>query len=181
MARSTESEVKTSDSVSVTTADKNTDSRHEPAAVLEEEKQQEVKTDKSRSKESSAPLKVSDKNITNLPDRKQEFAVPTPPSLPSRKNKRQSKMLAEEELSHDKETKSNERRENSLPVDEEKQQGSKRVGTDALADVQEELIEKTKENVSHYFWFLFVLTLLTSTFRISLPLSIPHRQPKGVV
>ena len=156
MARSTESDSKTNDSASVITVDKNTDSRHEPAAVLDEEEKEEekVKTDKCSSKDSSAPSKDSDKNITNLPERKQEFAVPAPSSLPSRKSKRQSKMLAEE-LLHDKETESNERTENSLQVDEEKQQGRKRVGTDASADVQEELIEKTQENV-RFFWFLLM-------------------------
>ena len=129
MTRKTETENVTSDSTAVTTVDQDTDSRHHPAAVLE------------------TPVKVddSDTNHANLPERKQEFAVPVLPTLPKRKNKTLSKTLVEE-TSREKETESSEKTETSEQLENECQAGRKRVGLDV--SLQQEENEKTEENVS---------------------------------
>ena len=131
VARKTETESITSDSTAVATADKDTDSRHLPAAVLEP----------------LVEVSNSDSNHANLPERKQEFVVPVLPTLPRRKNKTPSKTLVEEP-SIEKETESSENSENSEQLENKNQPGRKRVGSD---DIQQEQDEKTEENVSCSF------------------------------
>ena len=132
VTRKTETEKSiTSDSTAVTTVDQDTDSRHHPAAVLE------------------TPVKVDnyDTNHANLPERKQEFAVPVLPTLPKRKNKTPRKTLVEEP-SRDKETESSENTETSEQLENKNQSGRKRVGSE---DTEQEEKDKTEENVSCSF------------------------------
>lgn len=139
VAKVTASESKTSDSTSVITVDKYTDSRHESAATLEG-----AKMEKSSSKEYTAPAEVRDKNPTNHLERKDKFTVPVPLTLPKRKNKIPSEKIVKES-SDDKKTETKETTENYEQLDTECQQGRKRVGP---GDDHQELDKDAEEMVS---------------------------------
>ena len=138
VAKVTASESKTSDSTSVITVDKYTDSRHESAATLEG-----AKMEKSSSKEYTAPAEVRDKNPTNHLERKDKFTVPVPLTLPKRKNKIPSEKIVKE--SSDETTETKETTENYEQLDTECQQGRKRVGP---GDDHQELDKDAEEMVS---------------------------------
>lgn len=125
-SRETKSEA--SDSSAVTTVDKDTDSRHKSADDLETSEN-------------------SNKNSTNLPERKQEFVVPMLPFLPQKKNKAQSKASLEQPP-EEKQTEDIESAEDSEKLNNKNQRGRKRVGLD---DAQENLNEETEKNVSCSF------------------------------
>lgn len=143
--RNTQSESTASSSTSISTVDKDTDSRHESPTMLDE-----VKMDKSAKEECSAPAENRDKNSTNLSQRKEEFAVPVALSLPRRKLTVQNKIPVEGLLVA-KETESKEQTENFELEDNESQLRRKRVKPDLAVDAQQELNEKTEENVSLLF------------------------------
>lgn len=132
----------TSDCTSAPTVDQNTDSRHESVTLMEEKQK-----DESLSRESSlTSARISDKNS---PEKEQEFAVPTLPSLTRGKNRTSKTILTEEKIVEDKETNVKEKTKDSAKTDEDKKDERKRVGLSVSADVKaEDLNEKTEENVS---------------------------------
>ena len=140
----------TSDCTSTPTVDQNTDSRHESVALMEEKQK-----DESLSRESSVTSAiVSDKNS---PQKEQEFAVPTLPSLTRGKNRTSKTILTEEKIVEDKETNIKEKTKDSAKTDEDKKDEKKRVGSSVSADVKaEDLNEKPEENVSINSYMLLV-------------------------
>ena len=147
----------TSDCTSTPTVDQNTDSRHESVALIEEKQK-----DESLSKESSVTsARINDKNS---PEKEQEFAVPTLPSLTRGKNKTSKTILTEEKIVEDKETNIKEKTKDSAKAAEDKKDERKRVGLSVSADVKgEDLNEKTEENVSINSFILVRYMYLTLT------------------
>ena len=147
----------TSDCISAPTVDQNTDSRHESVTLMEEKQK-----DESLSRESSVTSAgVSDKNS---PEKEQEFAVPSLPSLTRGKNKTSKTILTEEKIVEDKETNIKEKTKDSAKADEDKKDERKRVGLSVSADVKaEDLNEKTEENVSINSFILIHYMYLTLT------------------
>ena len=138
----------TSDCTSTPTVDQNTDSRHESVALMEEKQK-----DESLSRESSVTsARISDKNS---PEKEQEFAVPSLPSLTTGKNKTSKTILTKEKIVEDKETNIKEKTKDSAKAAEDKKDERKRVGLSVSADVKaEDSNEKTEENVSIYSFIL---------------------------
>lgn len=117
--------------------DKNTDSRHEPPASLEQ-----VKPAKSSAEEHSVSKEDKDDISTISPEKKEEFAVPIIPSLHRRKNKKPNKVDKKETVIIEKtETL-------KPPEDNESQPGKKRTGSDGETDIHQEQNKETEENVS---------------------------------
>ena len=147
----------TSDCISTPTVDQNTDSRHESVALMEEKQK-----DESLSRESSVTSAgVGDKNS---PEKEQEFAVPSLPSLTRGKNITSKRILTEEKKVEDKETNIKEKTKDSAKADEDKKDERKRIGLSVSADVKaEDLNEKTEENVSKYSFILVRNMYLTLT------------------
>ena len=147
----------TSDGTSAPTVDQNTDSRNESVALMEEKQK-----DESLSRESSVTsARISDKNS---PEKEQEFAVPSLPSLTRGKNITSKRILTEEKKVEDKETNIKEKTKDSAKADEDKKDERKRIGLSVSADVKaEDLNEKTEENVSINSFILVRYMYLTLT------------------
>ena len=147
----------TSDCTSTPTVDQNTDSRHESVALMEEKQK-----DESLSRESSVTSAgVGDKNS---PEKEQEFAVPSLPSLTRGKNITSKRILTEEKKVEDKETNIKEKTKDSAKADEDKKYERKRVGSGLSADVKaEDLNEKPEENVSINSYIIVHYMYLTLT------------------
>lgn len=134
-SKGTESESKSSDSTPNTTVDKNTDSRHESSALL-----QQVILKESSAEERSVSKENKDKHPSNSAEKKQEFAVPVTPSSQNRTNRtddRNETVKIEENETC-----------NMLLEYGESQQGRKRNVSEGETDTQQEQNIAGQENVS---------------------------------
>lgn len=134
-SKGTESESKSSDSTPNTTVDKNTDSRHESSALL-----QQVILKESSAEERSVSKENKDKHPSNSAEKKQEFAVPVTPSSQNRTNRtddRNETVKIEENETC-----------NMPPEYGESQQGRKRNVSEGETDTQQEQNIAGQENVS---------------------------------
>lgn len=122
--------------------DKNTDSRHESSALLEQ-----VKQKKSSAEEQSVSREDRDNSPSNFPEEKQEFAVPITPSSHRRKNRKPNKVDVKTQDKN--ETVNIEKKESYvLAEDNESQQGRKRNVSDGETDAQQVQDMEAQENVS---------------------------------
>ena len=91
-SKGTESESKSSDSTPNTTVDKNTDSRHESSALL-----QQVILKESSAEERLVSKENKGNHPSNSAEKKQEFAVPVTPSSQNRTNRKAKKVVKTED------------------------------------------------------------------------------------
>lgn len=151
-SKGTESESKSSDSTPNTTVDKNTDSRHESSALL-----QQVILKESSAEERSVSKENKDKHPSNSAEKKQEFAVPVTPSSQNRTNRKPKKVVKTEDRNETVKIEENETC-NMPPEYGESQQGRKRNVSEGETDIQQEQNIAGQENVSQDFYLKFLTT-----------------------
>ena len=131
-SKGTESESKSSDSNPNITEDKNTDSRHESSALL-----QQVRLKEGSTAVCSVSRGDKDDHPPNSAEKKQEFAVPVTPSSQKRTN-RKPKTVAKTEDGNET-VNIDENKTCDMPPDySERQQGRKRIVSDGETDTRQE-------------------------------------------
>ena len=140
--KGTESEGKSSDSTPNTTVDKNSDSRHESSALL-----QQVRLKESSAKECPVSMEDTDNHPSNSAEKNQEFAVPVTPSSQKRTNRKPKKFVKTEDRNETVNIEEN-KTCNIPPEYSESQQGRKRNVSDGETDTQQEQNVEAQDNVS---------------------------------
>ena len=141
-SKGTESESKSSDSTPNTTVDKNTDSRHESSALL-----QQVRLKEGSTAVRSVSRGDKDNHPSNSAEKKQEFAVPVTPSSQKRTN-RKPKTVAKTEDGNETVNIEENKTCDVSPEYCEHQQGRKRNVSDGETDTRQEQNMEGQGNVS---------------------------------